>query len=469
MIAIFGSAWGRAAKTRPAAALAGLVFALLMIGLLTPVRAATNVERTGDVNTEIAALRAETDQQKIQLEAQQNQIEQLRMMVEGQTQILRQAGFFRTPGQGASSRRVQLISDTPSASDEGAAPQGGATAERPKSERTADQLLVEAGGVLLPRGVLQIEPSADVTHVSNPRVNIFGYTVFNAINIGTIRVDDLSQDVLNNNLTVRLGLPFRTQLDFRAPFTNAFVRQTKGIGTGVITELSTQGHHLGDLQATLSWQPVIERGWIPAIVVRARTTFPTGESVFQIPLVQGLDQTNGAETDLTRAPTGSGYFSIEPGFTAVWRSDPLMLFVGASYSYTMSTPHYIAPTTVYSKNSQNGHLDVTHTIHDYGIIDPGDVIGFNAGLNFVVNERASINFSFVDLYTTYTRQRVPASRSRYHSLLGTTVNDARLGLGASFGLTDNVALVVNAGMGLTDQAPGYTFAVSVPITLPLHW
>jgi hypothetical protein len=52
-------------------------------------------------------------------------------------------------------------------------------------------------------------------------------------------------------------------------------------------------------------------------------------------------------------------------------------------------------------------------------------------------------------------------------LAGTTVNDARLGMGASFGLTDRMSLVVNAGVGLTDQSPGYTFSVSLPITLPV--
>jgi len=202
------------------------------------------------------------------------------------------------------------------------------------------------------------------------------------------------------------------------------------------------------------------------MVLRARATIPTGESVFQIPLVQGLNQTNGAETDLVRAPTGGGYYSIEPGFTAVWRSDPLVLFVGGSYAHTFPTSHYVTGLTTYSPDPVTHKLVATHSSHDYGILDPGEVFAFNAGVNFAVNERASLNFSFVDQYSTYTRQR--SAHGRYATLYGTSVNDARLGLGASFGLTDNVALVVNAGVGLTDQSPGYTFAVSLPITLPLR-
>jgi hypothetical protein len=77
-----------------------------------------------------------------------------------------------------------------------------------------------------------------------------------------------------------------------------------------------------------------------------------------------------------------------------------------------------------------------------------------------VNERASINASFVE-------QNTRALRRDNTRVLGTEVNDARLGLGASFGLTNHLSLVVNAGMGLTDQSPGYTLSFSLPITLPL--
>jgi hypothetical protein len=307
---------------------------------------------------------------------------------------------------------------------------------------------------------MQIEPSIDVTHVSNPRVNIFGYTVFDAINIGTLRVDDISQDVINTNITGRIGLPFRTQFDVRVPFTSVFLRQTKGVGTGNISEVKTNGEHIGDIQATLSWQPITERGWRPAVVLRTRAIFPTGESVFQIPQTYPAIA-NGAETQLVRAPTGSGSFTVEPGFTMVWRSDPLVFFVGGSYAYHLSTPHYVS--SLFNPNATGTQPRVTRI--DHGIIKVGDVIGFNAGVNFAVNERASLNFSLVDQYSTYTQQR--PVRGKFRKIAGTTVNDARLGIGTSLGLTDRIALVFNAAVGLTDQSPGYTIGMSLPITLPI--
>lgn len=414
-----------------------------------------------DLADELSELKAEAATQKQQLQIQQNQIEALRMMVESQTVLLRRAGLDGVSDGPRDPTRIRLISDSPEPAEAGAQPQGGATADRPKSQRAADQLLVEAGGVLLPPWVLQVEPSMDETHVSNPRVNIFGYTVFDAINIGTIRVDDISQDVVDSNLSLRIGLPHRFQVDLRVPFTTAFLTQTKGIGTGNISQVYTEGRHLGDIQGTLSWQPIVEHDWIPAVVLRTRVTIPTGESVFQIPETYPAQQ-NGAETQLVRAPTGSGYYSVEPGFTLVWRSDPLVLFAGASYSYHLPTPDY--SVSLFNPAPSPGQPNITRI--DHGILDIGNVIQLNAGLNFAVNERASINFSLIDLYEDYTKQR--ALSTHYTKLLGTSVNDARLGLGASFGLTDNVALVINAGIGLTDQSPGYTFGISVPITLPLR-
>jgi hypothetical protein len=411
---------------------------------------------SSDVNAEVAALRAKTAAQQAQLDLEKSRIDELRQEIEAQNATLRRAGLLG-PGAPPTQLAGNSAGLPPSASEPSEPP---SPEDRPRSERAADQLLIEAGGVLLPPWTLQVEPSIDETHVSNPRVNIFGYTVFNAINIGTLRVDDVSQDVTDTNLTLRLGLPLRTEFDLRVPFTASFVRQTKGIGTGNVSEVDTTGTHLGDIQATFSWQPLTQADWRPALVLRTRLTVPTGESVFQIPETYP-PVANGAETQLVRAPTGSGYYAIEPGFTLLWRSDPLVFFAGASYSYHLPTPHYVVP--LFNPNATGTQPKVTQV--DHGILHIGDVIAFNAGVNFAVNERASLNFSFIDQYAGYTQQR-PVN-GKYANVLGTTLNDARLGVGASFGLTDRISLVFNAGMGLTDQSPGYTLFLSLPITLPL--
>ncbi|MBS0409086.1 MAG: hypothetical protein JSR86_04155 [Proteobacteria bacterium] len=417
---------------------------------------------------QIQSLRMEARAARAELEDQRAEIAELRQEMRSQMAILRRAGLVDAAAPqnaqlATGDRPIIRIADQPAPPPPpAAAGAGGASAARPQSERQADQLLVDVGGVLLPRWTFQMEPSLTETHVSNPRVNIFGYTVFNAINIGTIRVDDISQDVLESALSFRMGLPHRTQIDVRVPYSEVFVRQTKGIGTGNIDELNTRGHHFGDVQATFSWQPFTEKGWRPAVVLRTRVSFPTGESVFEIPETYPPVQ-NGAETQLIRAPTGSGYYTVEPGFTLVWRSDPLVLFAGMAYANTFASKRYVVP--LFNPNPGPNQPSVTSV--DHGRIDTGNVYSFNVGLNFAVNERASLNFSYVDLFTKSSLVQATGSTA-WTRIKGTATNDSRLGIGASYGLTDNIALVINAGMGLTDQSPAYTFGISLPITLPLR-
>jgi hypothetical protein len=305
-------------------------------------------------------------------------------------------------------------------------------AERPRSQRQADQLLLDAGGVLLPRWHWQIEPGLDWTHISSDRVNVSGYTVFNSIVIGTIRVDDVSRDIGSFSLSGRVGLPRRTQLDIRVPYQYRLDRETLGVGTADLRDQLTEGGHLGDVEATASWQPLVAKGIIPATILRFRARFPTGESAFEIPRIP---TGAGGQTKLVRPPSGSGHYVLEPGFTAVWRSDPLVLFLGAARSFPIEREFPI-----------------------FGNIEPGAVTSFFAGLNLAVNERASLNISFSNQLTASTRQNGV-------KLIGTPTNDARLGIGGSFGLTDRQSVSVTLQVGLTDQSPAYAISVGVPLSL----
>ena len=104
-------------------------------------------------------------------------------------------------------------------------------AARPKSEKAPDQLLVEAGGVLLPSGTVQFEPSFEYSHFSSNRLAVNGLSVFDAIIIGFIRADDVERDVLTGALTTRVGLFPRVQGDVRITGVWREDRETLGVGT----------------------------------------------------------------------------------------------------------------------------------------------------------------------------------------------------------------------------------------------
>jgi uncharacterized coiled-coil protein SlyX len=306
-----------------------------------------------------------------------------------------------------------------------------ANGERPKSEKAVDQLLLDQGGVLLPAGKLQIEPGIDYTSISSDNVNISGFSIFNAIVIGTIRVDDVSRDILTGALSLRYGLHNRVQMDARIPFVYRNDSETTGIGTGDAMTRSTKGYGLGDISVTASYQPFVARGWRPATILRLQGEFATGKSAFEIPRMPAEE--GSPEQILTRAPTGSGFYTLSPGVNFVWPTDPVVLFAGGSFNYSLK-----------------------RRFAGFGLVEPGSGFEYYAGINLSINELVSLNFSVLNKHRFNTKLNGV-------TLPGSSSNDARLTLGASIGLTDRISLVLSSSNGLTDESPDFTFSARLPI------
>ena len=305
--------------------------------------------------------------------------------------------------------------------------------ERPRSEKPAEALLLEAGAILLPQGILQVEPSIEYSHWSTNDIAIAGFTVFEAIVIGTIRVDELNRDIVTGALTLRYGILDRLQADVRVPVLWRQDQEVLGVGTTNETERTIDNFNIGDLEASLSYQALNERGWIPAVIARVRARFPTGENPFEIP----TEDVNG-NLRLTEPPTGSGFYGVGPGVTAVWTSDPVVFYVGGTYLFNLE-----------------------RNFTGFGDINPGNSFEWLAGINIALSERVALNVTFIDQINWSTDQNGV-------EVAGTSFNDGRVVLGASISLSPNTTLLVGAGIGLTDDSPDFTFTVSLPITFKLY-
>lgn len=308
------------------------------------------------------------------------------------------------------------------------------TASTVREPDQGEQLLLEAGGILLRPGRLQIEPSLEYSHFSSDRVVIAGFTIFEAIIIGTIRVDDLERDILTAALTARYGLTRRLQIEARLPYTYRRDDEILGVGTADQEDRQISADGIGDIEGTISYQALFRRGWIPDAIVRVRGKARNGRDPFDV----DRETTTGGTVRLDEPPIGSGFFAVSPGATFVWRTDPVVFFTGGSYTFNLQRDFG----------------------EEFGEIDPGDSIQYFGGMNIALSDRAAINFSFINDFTMKTKQgdvEVP----------GTDTNDARIVLGASVGLTQNMSLLVSAAAGLTDESPDFQFTVSVPINFDL--
>jgi len=307
---------------------------------------------------------------------------------------------------------------------------------RPESQRPIEQLLVEAGGILLPAGALQVEPSFEYTHISDSAVAVAGLQIFNAILIGTVSVDRLERDVFTTGVTARYGLFKRFQLETRLPFVIRQDQEVIGVGTPEQFERTVENYNLGDFEVGALWQPVLARGWVPNLVFNMRARFPTGEHPFEIPQKRFTDEDTGeVVVRLERPATGSGFYGLAPGFTSVWRTDPVVLFFGGSYGVNFKRD-FGSP---------------------FGTIDPGDQLNFFAGLNVSLSERVALNLSYTDTQTFDSKQNGRTTP-------GSSFHDSRLVLGSSINTGAHSSLLVAVAAGLTEQSPDVQVILRVPLT-----
>lgn len=315
------------------------------------------------------------------------------------------------------------------------APAGSAEGDRPQSEKAPEQLLLERGGVLLPAGQLQIEPSIEYDYYSNNQIAISGFSIFDAIIIGTLDVNDIKRNIVTARATARYGLTDRIQLDTIVPGLYRQDSEIFGAGTANQQKVVTDNWGLGDIQSDISYQPIIgDGGSIPDVILKVGARFPTGESPFDI----NTKSIGTGRVVLDEPPTGSGFYGAIAGFTMVWRVDPVVFFGGFNFTYNIEQ----------DQGSQ------------FGNIDPGDVYEFFGGINIALSELVSMNLSFDD-------QIVSSTTQNGDKIDGSDFNDARLILGTSVGVGPRTSVTFNASAGLTNQSPDFAFTISLPMTFTL--
>lgn len=323
-----------------------------------------------------------------------------------------------------------------------------AGADRVGRSRNPDQpppveLLADVGGVLTPRGTLVVEPQLEYTYDTANRFFFNGIEIVDALLIGIIEVDKAQRETLTASLGLRYGLTSRLEAGVRIPFVvrrDRLTRQEVGSTDERTDTLRLNG--LGDIDFGLHYQ--INRGandW-PFFVANLRVQSDTGEGPYD---VDPADE----------APTGSGFWGIEPSLTVIYPSDPAVLFANIGYV------HNFASDVDQTFSSGTGGIRVER-------VDPGDSIRASFGVGFALNERLSLSFGYEHNWIAGTEQEQRDLSTGEKSTMES--DDFQVGsllFGASLGLADNVGLNVNVAVGVTDEAPDARITVRVPISFDL--
>ena len=154
------------------------------------------------------------------------------------------------------------------------------------------------------------------------------------------------------------------------------------------------------------------------------------------------EQQNIKSGDHTQLPTGSGFYTIQPGLTFLYPSDPAVFFGGISYQYNVK------------RGNVKGHF--TSGDKNIGDIDPGDVIGFNFGMGLALNDRSSFSIGYDHSSVGKTKVDGRYALNAVRTELGTLL------LGYAHRLKDKTSLNLSVGVGVTRDTPDITLSLRLP-------
>ncbi len=305
-------------------------------------------------------------------------------------------------------------------------------------------------GILTPPGKYVLEPSVQYGYSSSNRVALVGYTIIPALLIGLVDVREVKRNTLTSALTARWGLTNRLEAEVRVPYVmrnDAAISREIFTGSASEQVFSSRGHAVGDVELGLRYQlnqPSPDR---PYLIGSLRFKSRTGKDPFEVVtdcVTRCIGNTTGTGLPLD-LPTGSGFYSLQPGLTWLMASDPAVFFGGISYTYNV------------------GRSDISRRVRDgqqefIGSVKPGNIWGVNFGMGMALNDRSSFSIG-MDLNSIgRTKQNGVTVASSVRTQLAT------MQLGYSYRLSPRTTLNVSVGAGLTRDTPDLTLTVRLPMT-----
>ena len=156
--------------------------------------------------------------------------------------------------------------------------------------------------------------------------------------IGLIDIREVKRNTVTANLTARYGVTNRFELEARLPYVRRWDSVTSrplAIGAGQEGLFNSDGSGVGDFEASARYQLNDGGADKPYYIGSLRFKSRTGTDPFEV-LNEGTTSTrlsNGLQREL---PTGSGFYTIQPGLTVLYPADPAVFFCNISYQYNFT-------------------------------------------------------------------------------------------------------------------------------------
>lgn len=273
------------------------------------------------------------------------------------------------------------------------------------AERALERSLSREGALLLPRGVLEIEPGVSFARREDATPS------FVISDGGVVAAEtERNADRFSANLTARLGLPWDSQLEIGLPYELRQVESATNVGFAPAGATTRSGDGLGDLRIGLAKTLLREGLWRPDVV--GRVTWDTNT---------GRGSNNGVSL-------GGSFHEVRGSLTAIKRQDPVVFIGGLSYQHTF----------------------------ERGQIQPGEVYSLSLGGAFALSPETSLRLFLSTAFrgeTKFLGSQVDGSDQTIASLV----------IGGATLLAPGILLNASLGFGLTDDAEDVSLMFSIPI------
>ena len=95
-----------------------------------------------------------------------------------------------------------------------------------------------------------------------------------------------------------------------------------------------------------------------------------------------------------------------------------------------------------------------------GKVNLGNTLSFGLGVAFALNEKMSLAMSFSELISQ--KSRIKPDGGDWQSVDNSNYNAAYFNVGMTFAPTANMSIVPNLSIGLTPDAPDFSFSIKFP-------
>jgi hypothetical protein len=313
--------------------------------------------------------------------------------------------------------------------------------------QSVSNLYNEASG-FFGNGKFSFETGVTYARYDARQLTLNGFLALDSIFLGNINLDRIKSDNWTLDLTGRYNLDNRWQFDVNVPVIyRESTYQSGGAGndaTATSEGSVTRDPTIGDVNFGVAYKFLDETPNLPDAVVSVRVKAPTGKEPFGIKLVQQTTNDNLYVPE--SLPTGNGVWSITPGISLVKTFDPAVLFGSLSYTH----------------NFEESFDDISSDVNQKvgGKVSLGDSFQLGVGVAFALNEKMSMSFSVSDL--VQRKSKLKPNGGDWQSVVSSDANAGYFNVGMTIAASDNLTIVPNLAIGMTADAPNFTFSLKFP-------